>query len=245
MVRVRDEEETLAQSLESLNGLLFPHEIVVILHLCKDRSAEIAAAAAAKNPHIRIHIYDIPISRAGYETLATDAKSRHSLPTYYNWCLSKCKYPWNFKWDADFIATPGLWRFLNSRTWHPADEIVRISAINEDSNNKEPYLVGHLVHYAKFKFWEIPMYVPRIKTYAPEDAIIQHASTLKTIKSYWNEPPWFETEETEEAATVRERMRRLTEDIGKEPKGLARASNPECDGFLNKLANLNYVHFTE
>jgi hypothetical protein len=49
-MRVRDEEATLAHSVSSLFALSFPIELVVILHLCTDRSAQIVADLRACSP---------------------------------------------------------------------------------------------------------------------------------------------------------------------------------------------------
>ena len=49
------------------------------------------------------------------------------------------------------------------------------------------------------------------------------------MKAYWAEAPWFEREDSDEAREVRARGARLVETFGPEPRGAARASNPECD----------------
>jgi serine/threonine protein kinase len=66
---------------------------------------------------MKIFKYEYEISRAGYENLATDIDSVHSLATYYNYCLSKTTLPWIFKWDADFSASSNLIDYLNNNTW--------------------------------------------------------------------------------------------------------------------------------
>ena len=86
-------------------------------------------------------------------------------------------------------------------------------------------------------------------TYAPEDATIEHYSLLTDLKSYWqpSHRPWYETEESDEARIVRDRMRQLVRDFGDQPVGMARASNPVCDRYYLAIqkANPSYVRITE
>ena len=249
LLRCRNEEANLQQSLDSLKDLTIEHEIIVVLHLCTDRSAEIAAAAAADNPNIKIYTYDTEISRAGYQTLATDHGSPHSIMTYYNWCRSKATKPWAFKWDGDFTASPALIDFLNKGDWSRRSTFrYIIHAKDETGKNYEPYLSCGLAGYGKYIFWEVPLYAPPMESKQLDAAIcIEHVSKLNNVKSYWTATtPWFETKESEEAATVRDRMAKLIAEFGPEPKGMARASNPECDSpFLRiKAANPSYVSLT-
>jgi glycosyltransferase involved in cell wall biosynthesis len=92
IIRARNEEATLEESIRSLLEVTVPKEIIVILHLCTDSSQAIATRLASENSCIRVYTYDVEISRAGYETLATDTNSPHSLMTYYNkgklFCIS-------------------------------------------------------------------------------------------------------------------------------------------------------------
>ena len=249
IIKCRNEEATLQQSLQSLRPLIIAHEILVILHLCTDRSAEIARAEAAANPHIKIYTNDTEISRAGYQTLATDYNSPHSIMTYYNWCRAKAKGPWIFKWDADFVASPGLITYLNGREWtFEKTSKIMINAQNENSKNCEPYLSCGLSGYGKYMFWETPFFVPPVTSITLDpDQYIDHVSTLSNIKGYWKTAkPWFEAEVSEEAVRVKERYDRLVAEFGPEPEAMARASNPACDSpFLRiKATNPGYVSFT-
>ena len=247
IVKCRNEEATLQQSLQSLRTLTCEHEIIVVLHLCTDRSASIATQEATTNPHIKICTYDTEISRAGYQTLATDYRSPHSIMTYYNWCLAKAAKPWTFKWDADFVASSALIAYLNSRDWPlQAATQVMIHAKDETAKNWESYLSCGLRGYGKYMFWEVPLWAPPVSTISlTEEQHIEHVSTLSIVKSYWKvTKPWFETESSEEAVHVKERYDRLVADFGPEPEGMARASNPACDSpFLTiKAANPTYVN---
>ncbi len=193
-----------------------------------------------------------PVSRSGYETLATDDTSHHSLASYGTWCKQQCDSHWIFKWDADFLASPGLIRYLNSRTWLATDapERVHISAQNADMKNNECYLTSALICYKKYFFWETPMFITEaIMSDAPVDAIIEHCSLLSDLKSYWQptHQPWYKTNDSSEALVVRERMRQLVCDFGDPPAGMARASNPACDYYFLAIqkADPSYIRMTE
>ncbi len=225
MIRARNEEATLEKSIRSLIPLTIPHEIVVILHCCTDRSEEIVTHLQVEYPdRIKVYSYTTEVSRAGYELLATDATSPHSFCEYSNWCLAQCKKPWVFKWDADFVATPELLDYLNTRTWSPRPECIYFDACNSTTSNGEPYLQCGLRGYYKYMLWEVP-YTAGTITNIKTGIRITHDSDLSTIKSYWYDDPWFMKEDTEEAQTVRGRIKILTDFYGPEPAGFARASN--------------------
>ena len=246
LVRIRDEEETLRESIESLFSLTIPHEIILILHLCKDTSLDIANELKLRNPNIKIFTYDYETSRAGYELLATDADSKHSLVTYCNWCLTKTNYPWVFKWDADFVSTPDLINYLNAGKWVNEPKLIEFNAYSDGVDHKEFYLISGLLSYIKYVFNENIFY-----TYGSEKVItnikINHISRASTIKSYWNLEPWFKLEDSEEARIVSERVRRLTEDFGEEPRGLFRYGNTAKSDIVSLkilYANVPYVNYT-
>jgi len=229
IVRIRNEESTLEKSIRSLFLLTIQYEIILILHRCTDKSLEISKRLASENSNIRYITYDYEISRAGYENLATDVTSKHSLATYYNYCFSQGTMAWKFKWDADFIATPKFISRLNSNEWKEENAIYYIMAKNS-SQNWEGYLLGCLESYTKFIFWEIPVYTNNsIKYEFESDEYIEHDSELSTMKSYWNEIPWYKTEDSDEARQVADRIEKLNAEFGIEPIGMARASNSISD----------------
>jgi glycosyltransferase involved in cell wall biosynthesis len=264
IVKIRNEEATLLQSIRSLYPLTINYEIILILHLCTDKSLLYAQTLAKENPRIKIHTYDIEVSRAGYETLATDADSPHSLMTYYNWAVSLGQLPWTFKWDADFCASASLIKYLCSTldfvkltttrtTSNFQKKQIGITAKNSTSNNREYYLVNTikdcvLPPYKKHIFWEVHAADEAInydKITLPADIYIDHVSELTELKSYWQNEPWFLTEDSDEARKVMMRMNQLKADFGPEIKGLARASNPECNTKFKEilLAKPTYVNF--
>lgn len=240
MVRIRNEEKTLEDSILSLFSLKIPHEINLILHRCTDKSEKIAFNLANVNTNIKVYTYDKELSRPGYENLATDAESDHSFVKYSNYCLSKSNYAWTFRWDADFIASYQLVQLLNMNTWNEQKTLYKIHAINSTSKNCEPYLTSCLTGYKKFLFWEVPVYTNNHTIHKlDEHHYITHNSEINDIKSYWKEAPWYETEDSEEAREVKQRIEYLTEEFGKEPEGMARASNPVCDEKNINIINAN------
>jgi glycosyltransferase involved in cell wall biosynthesis len=193
-VRARNEEATLRESLESLQGLTIRHEIIVILHLCTDSSRRIAESF----PNIRIYEYEIPVSRAGYETLITPDTSKHSLIAYYNWCFAKAQHLWSFRWDADFVAPPRLRDFLNGRDWNdPTPTRIRIPVITPNADvSSECYLSNAGRTFKKLAFWE---YNSSLFSANVREEIcpttLDHVSPLDRVKSYWRADPWFENRE--------------------------------------------------
>jgi len=240
MVRIRNEEKTLEGSILSLFSLTIPYEINLILHRCTDKSQEIAHNLANANKNIKIYTYDKELSRPGYENLATDAESDHSFVKYSNYCLSKSTYAWTFRWDADFIASYQLIQLLNMSNWKEENSLFKIYAINSTSKNCEAYLTSCLIGYSKYLFWEVSLYSVNHNIYSlDEHHYITHNSELTDIKSYWKEAPWYETEDSDEARQVKQRIQYLTEEFGKEPEGMARASNPVCDEKNINIMNAN------
>ena len=250
LVRVRNEQDFLERSLKSLRKLNFPFEVVIVLHRCTDKSKEIATnfqnEENVKEEKVRIYEYPYKISRAGYELLATDSSSKHNLTAYSNFCLDKSKekekkYPYVFKWDADFYMTDQLANFLNQNAAIWTTEMganrprnFNILAKSKCFSHKEIYLSSSIWVYSKFMFWEVGNYRENTEQLDVQDDIfIEHMSELDTLKSYWTEPRWFledegeeeGEEEREEKRIVRERFRRLEADFGPEPQGMARAGN--------------------
>lgn len=245
LIRVHNEERTIERSITSLDILTIPHEIIVILHQCTDRSEEIVKRLQASRNHIVIKQYDFPVSRAGYETLCTDVNSCHSIPFYLNWCLSHCSMKWKFKWDADFVMTYELGNFLNQDLNQFSNTAFRINAINSTSSNGELYLTDSLIGYSKYMFWEVPNFSTSQEVRLKVDQNIIHDSEIADMKPYWASDPWFFSGEKAEASNIKKKYEMLVSEFGKEPNGLARASNPMCNEFLLRISNENpkYVNF--
>ena len=118
MVRAHNEEASLAKASRPLRdratyrGRRHPPPV-------HGRQQGIALACQAEAParhRVKIVEYEVPISRAGLETLVTPEDSRHSIMSYYDWAFSQASAAWRFKWDADFVTTPGLVAWIDGAT---------------------------------------------------------------------------------------------------------------------------------
>ena len=238
VIRVCNEEEYLQKSIESLQKISIPHEIIVILHNCSDKSKEIASSF--KN--VKIIEFNYSVSRAGFENLVTNANSKHSFVYYTNWCFSHVKFAWMFRWDADNIASPDLIEYINGKEWNDTipTEIFVPMKMDGVCDNIEPRLFNTQTSFEKYIFWEVRKTPPKtIKISLP--FFIDDQSNLKTPKGYWKRRPWFKdiTEEEIirkgydkiEIETINKRYDNLVELVGEEPVGCARANNPVCDQY--------------
>jgi glycosyltransferase involved in cell wall biosynthesis len=238
IVRVRNEEKNIEECIRSLFNLTIPHEINIILHCCTDNTESIVKRLSEENSNINIYKYDKKLSRAGYENLATDATSDHSFVKYSNYCFKTGKYCWLFKWDADFIASPELIKFFNSKSWVYENAYYIINYKMKNTSSAEIYLFCPFLHYTKHLFWEVIVYNGNSSRYVLDNScFLYHKSELDSIKSYWFDEPWYITEDSDEARVVKKRIEQLTQDFGKEPTGMARALNPECDKFCINILN--------
>lgn len=106
LVRLRNEEDFAAQSLESI--LPYFDEIVIVFNCCTDRTPEIVADIAQRNPAlVKAYHYVpevFPQGSSQYRQLPPD--SVHSLVHYANFALSRASYQIRCKWDGDQIAIP-------------------------------------------------------------------------------------------------------------------------------------------
>ncbi len=249
VVRAHNEEASLRESITSLFPIEKPIEIVVILHRCTDGSKEIAFNCQAEAPpHHKVKIveYDVPISRAGLETFVTPEDSSHSIMSYYNWAFSQASSAWRFKWDADFVATPGFITWVNGRSWTIEDS----RALNTPHRSpdgvvgREPYASNCLRHFVKHDFWEVPMFPGNfVLEEVPDEAAFVHASRLDDVKPYWHDDPWFFDGNVAEsygveAVALRAAYERAVAIVGPEPIGCARSDNPECDAYLERCRRL-------
>lgn len=239
IVRARNEEKYLAASLASLKGVTVPHEIVVILHMCTDRSRDIAEAAAADGQPVKVVIHDRPVSRAGFETLATPETHPASLPSFCNMCYSHQKHVWAFKWDADFVATSELLAFLNtSLDVGNVDTAIAYQipcVLDEHIVNTEFYLTNAVGPFVKRLFWEVSTYrcTTPLQWVQLPCKIMSIPPTV--LKEYWKEAPWFAAGVDPEVDAA---YATIVCVLGAEPPGLARASNPEFSAFIGHV----YAH---
>jgi glycosyltransferase involved in cell wall biosynthesis len=233
VVRARNEEAYLQQCFESLKPLTVPHEIIVILHKCTDRSKEIAEAALDKGQPIQVFETDQNLSRPGYETAITPIHHPTCIPAFYTWCFSKAQYNWIFKWDADFTASPELVDFLNTTLVLDERTAIRYTIPcqlgSEAVINNEEYLFNCLVRFGKFVFWETPVF--------QTDSIVKkidakiHSIPATILKPYWFDTPWFIGKDV----ALEERYKKIVDICGPEPIGASRAQCPDGEPAFFKL----------
>lgn len=229
LIRARNEQDILGECLDSLRQVWVPHEIILVLHRCTDASADIAHAAAAANPHLRVFSTDIQVSRPGFENLVTDVESPHGLTAFQNERLAnQARHAWRFTWGADFVMTPEIAQWLNARYWGapPLASTVVFSAVDDDGvTNVERYLHSHHFRFVKSWFWEDHYASGEIHQQL-SGLRIPHRSSLHRPKAYWSDTPWFFDDDSDEAALLRTRYTALVDLVGPEPAGFAQASNP-------------------
>ena len=226
IIRVRNEEEYLKKSLESLRGLTIPHECVIVLHNCTDRSKEIVIDAIGKGQPIRMFETDQDLSKAGYETLITPASYPQSLPSFYNVCFSKGRYKWSFKWDADMTASPELIEFLNTKLVLDEPRPVKYNIpcqMTETIINCESYLFNCLTGYSKYIFWEVPNFAEGCEQRTIEPRI--HTIPPTVLKEYWVKSPWFVNKDP----VLEKKYAHLLMICGLETPGASRAQCKDCD----------------
>ena len=244
VVRAHNEEASLRECITSLFAIELPIEVVVILHRCTDNSKGITLACQAEAParhRMKIVEYDVPISRAGLETLVTPEDSPHSFVSFCNWSFSQASCLWRFKWDSDFVATPGFIAWLEGRNWAlQAAVAFNIPHRSPDGVvGREPYMHNCLRHFVKHDFWEVPMFPGNfVLEEVPDEAAFVHASRLDDVKPYWRADPWFFSGDSAEAVALRAAYERAVAIVGPEPIGCARSDNPECDAYLERCRRL-------
>ena len=108
------------------------------------------------------------------------------------------------------------------------------------------YLIGGMIKYNKYIFWEVPYYTGGEIITLNEDQCIHHVSELSDMKTYWNYTSWYEKEDSEESIIVKDRINKLVNDFGKELPGLARASNSIAMPVFMQILNTkpDYVNFS-
>jgi glycosyltransferase involved in cell wall biosynthesis len=226
ILRIRNEEQYLQASLDSLTNLTIPHEIVAILHKCTDGSKRILEEAKEKGQPIRIYETEQNLSKAGYETLATPSHFSESLIEFYKKCFFYGKYLWYFKWDADFTASPELVEFLNRELIINETKPIKYSIpcqMTETIINSEFYLFNCLITYVKHVFWEVPKFEENALHLRLSARILTIPPTV--LKSYWLEKPWFQNTNSE----AEKNFKTILDICREEPVGASRASCKLCD----------------
>jgi hypothetical protein len=101
LMRVSNEEKTVRQSIESVINVV--DELVVVYHNCLDNTVKILTDLAFKYKKISLHEYTQYVIPANTSSYTEGFNPIHSLANYYNFGLSKCKFNWFLKIDADQI----------------------------------------------------------------------------------------------------------------------------------------------
>ncbi len=104
LLRVKDEEVNIRQSIESI--ISSANEIAVIDNGSHDGTVAVVQAMIDNHTEghkIRLYSYPFNVARCGVEHNSTPEDSVHNLAYYYNWCVSKCRFNTIIKWDADMV----------------------------------------------------------------------------------------------------------------------------------------------
>jgi glycosyltransferase involved in cell wall biosynthesis len=240
ILRARNEQNYITEALSSLESINIPYQIIAILHSCTDRTKELVQKAAKHQP-ITIYETNLSLSRAGFENLITPASNPHSLTSFYNWCFSKGKYYFTCKFDADFRLSPALVAFINNELpihKSPFDEPIcyAISCMLSPAIvNTEIYMFNCLLEYRKHVFWELPYFFNSAKTITLSSEKVIWSIPPSILKPYWRQTPWFQTEDP----VLCQKFKVLTDLLGEEQTGLARASNQACNELWPKLMSLS------
>jgi glycosyltransferase involved in cell wall biosynthesis len=174
MIRVRNEEEFLRPSVESIVDLV--NEIVIVDNLSSDGTPAIIEELRRKHStKVVVDRYPYEVRRVGQETLELvntpgGVKSPHHSATFYNFCLRRCRYEFVLKWDGDMIATEEFavalesWRksgrpilVLNGANVHPN----RSTLVAARSSDRDELL-------ARLNVPTLPMWVTTLTYDAPE-----------------------------------------------------------------------------
>lgn len=237
VIRARNEDRILFDNLMALRGIQVPHEIIVVLHRCRDDSKEVAKTWQKQGLPIQIFEDETVVSRAGYETLVTPASHPNSFSAFSARCFSHAKYNWLVRWDADFVATDYFIEFVNT-TLDIADTQPKSyalqCALGDDAVCHEEYMFNTYLGFTKYFCWEACQQAEPHEVIWMDKTCMQSVSPVP-VKPYWREPPWFLCDDTRDEMLA-EKYAILVSAVGPEPPGFARSNNPEFLAHWDKLA---------
>ena len=235
IVRCHNEESYLEDCIKSLNGLNVPYEIILILHNCTDYSFNIGVSLQKEGYPITIVVYNYEISKTGFDTIVTPDKHSRSWVKYANYCLSFANCNWVFRWDAEFLASKELIKYLNSLDMElNTPQAHHINCMLGDVSNKEYYLSNSITHYTKHLFWEVGVYKRETEWIDVDDLICIKSIPVEVIKEYRKNKKWFLESETYDSI-IAEKYKALIDLTGEEEISLASASNPLTDRTYNLI----------
>ena len=103
IIRAKNEELNIKYCIESVADLV--DEIIFVDNNSTDNTYNLVKEYQKIYDNIRLYKYNIIIPKVGIEHKnAIEIKSKNTLGSFYNWCLSKSTRYNVFKWDADFIC---------------------------------------------------------------------------------------------------------------------------------------------
>jgi tetratricopeptide (TPR) repeat protein len=227
MIRSRSEERTLEMAIQSLQSVSVPHEILLVMN---GPETEIPPEWP-----VRHLTYSPAIGRAGVENLVTPADSIHSLVWFSNWCLSKTRYSYILKFDADMVASRLLIDQLPAVLAGPvASCAIKLVYADTLMVNEEAYLFPKEPgpYYESYYFWEL-MKMRRPCAEVRLSGSILHDTSLVSPKEYSRPPAWWVGTEQEEE--LERKCQRIVDRVGIR---FARASDPETAVAEYKLVAL-------
>jgi hypothetical protein len=224
LIRSRAEERTLDMAIHSLKTVSVPHEIVLVIN-----GPEIAIPSEWP---VRHFTYSPTLARPGVENLVTRPDSIHSMVWYSNWCQSKTRFSYIFRFDADFIASRVLIDEFPSVFSRPP-AMYKIKAAYADTllANTEVYLYPKEPgpYYERYLFWEL-MQMRRNCPISSLNGSIFHDSTLNVTKQHLISPAWWDG--TGHGEELERKCQEIVDKIGIR---FARASDPETIPAEHKL----------
>jgi glycosyltransferase involved in cell wall biosynthesis len=236
IIRAHNEERHLAASLNSIKEVSLPFEVIVVLDRCTDGSRQVVESLDLP---IKIYERERPVSRAGYETVVTPVEHPCSIASFLSFSFSRARFDWRIKWDADFIASTELIEALNGLRDIKEPTVVNINCVlGGNVKNKESYLFNCLQSYTHHVFWEAPRFPSNVQLIEWDDDVCINSLPVDKVKDYWREDPWF-TQPDFFDDELSHRYEKLVSVLGPEPKGMARAGNPDCDEYYFKVVNLD------
>lgn len=125
VIRIKNEEKNINMCLESVYSLF--DEIVLVDNGSSDKSLDLINKFIGEKDikkKIRLFNYPFELARFGPDHEITHENSLNSAVYFSNWALSKCKYNYICKWDADMI-------FKNSREDYLKEKLSRIVNIKD------------------------------------------------------------------------------------------------------------------
>uniref|UniRef100_A0A6C0CMI8 Glycosyltransferase 2-like domain-containing protein n=1 Tax=viral metagenome TaxID=1070528 RepID=A0A6C0CMI8_9ZZZZ len=124
IIRAKNEEKNVDVCLGSLIKSVkdLPNiEIIFVDNNSTDKTLYKAQRWTAIYP-VKVYSYPYEVCKIGRNVIGGD-KSKRTLATFYNWCLSKATRYNIVKWDADFIAQPSfLLQMINKYSLHTRND---------------------------------------------------------------------------------------------------------------------------